>query len=510
MERFSKTEYNMFAAMESAIELYYELLSLKPADWLSDKIFDKIENFSNCLFDYCSLDRAEGALTVQNGQHITEKKYRKIKKGLDSSYTVIKKEEPDTGYILLSSENSYSSHTPVKIDKSALQSFKDIVCNFYDEIKKGHIVHFDLESITDTISTEKKGISRDDTKPRFFKESDFDNQKQLQSLCNKIAGDNYGIATSPADDYIKWLNELLQIKDFYQLWEKRWNKKLGPSYDLLIAQVERDCIYLNSILIYYTYEELCPDIISHKPDEEEPEPEDERPDFEETTPPEYDKPPLKVFHETSVSTLKDQLNKTSTLSLTKGFSEEYFFIISEAIRWLHISTTTDFGKIVLLDYTDKNGLCKVPTLNCNHWNSFSEIICAFFVNYQLTFNSFDRVAICNYGECKKLILQKNKGARKYCNEYCKRNDFYSAIGEDKKKCLVNQRGFIDYWHGNTRIPHKESSAVEKNPAYVNKDDCIKCEKAVMTRGECKILQKKNPKLFKILKKNKLSRLYNHT
>jgi hypothetical protein len=121
-------------------------------------------------------------------------------------------------------------------------------------------------------------------------------------------------------------------------------------------------------------------------------------------------------------------------------------------------------------------------------DTFLGLIRYFFAKYIEAFKSFDRITLCEYGPCKKLIFSIRLGERLFCDNkgVCKSAHHKVAQDPVKRKC----RGKQNRW-----IRNKDYQLAIDHETVKKKEYCDYCQRPVITEGECPHLRELNKKIF---------------
>ena len=132
------------------------------------------------------------------------------------------------------------------------------------------------------------------------------------------------------------------------------------------------------------------------------------------------------------------------------------------------------------------------SLKINLKNTFLGLLQYFFVKYMDVFESFDRIALCEYEPCKKLIFDIRLGRRHFCSDLCRKKAHDALQDSDKLHCQNKQNVWI----------RRKSAELSINPFTVYKQFCDQCNHPVAKGGLCPILCDRNKKMYVALEQKK--------
>jgi hypothetical protein len=116
-------------------------------------------------------------------------------------------------------------------------------------------------------------------------------------------------------------------------------------------------------------------------------------------------------------------------------------IYRETIHF-HTSEESAFAK-TLYSEGSAYGAEITPPLKTKHKNNFHDLLQYFFVKYIDVFESFDRIDLCDYKPCGKLVYKIRYGKRKFCCDKCKTDNHKASQDNDKRLCRGSHNKWID-------------------------------------------------------------------
>jgi hypothetical protein len=142
-----------------------------------------------------------------------------------------------------------------------------------------------------------------------------------------------------------------------------------------------------------------------------------------------------------------------------------------------------------------------PPLKTKRKNRFLDLLQYFFVKYIDVFESFDRIALCYYKPCGKLVYKIRYGKRKFCCDKCKSENHKALQDNDKRLCKEKQNAWIRRKF-TFEFTTRHKNEIREKPYTVLKSKCDKCNGPVDKGGLCPILRDLNEKAFKIFEDEK--------
>jgi len=572
IERSTKEQIKFKDAMEVLVNFYLYLKDKKKDRWLSAATHRHLKIFFSLLFDYCKRSK-DGEYILRNGLYVEYKdeKYILFKKRTRLKYIIISHDKKKKRVLVVPSDYTKQKFSKFKIDDEQLTHFIKIMHLFWETVHAGRVMHFELLSIEDKIETQleynteydygedkrRDAYDEDTMKCLYqgssdFKREEFKSVSQIKSLCKKIKGDVDDLEIKAPDNTLDWLNELLRITNFCDLYIKKkrvvipdevadLTYKLQPyrehSFHNLPLDIKSIVLYLNRMILERTYKNLCPKI------------RDSMYDLDRMYDEGLDSNKLIKYEHISKENAHDLFDKMVAKSLNERliqvknipFHNETVSgnieISTDNYKRLNIIAITNFGKILLLGKSKKNDFARLQTFPHDHWVSFREILKGFFVNYQFVLGSFSRVGTCE--QCGKLMFKKKSSPdkkigrkkridanKKFCSSKCRIADYKENLTPEKVRCQARHNEFVSRWYfliekmefkeTNSESTSKKSSDgdKEKNKYKIdnlkkvtNKDHCLKCSSPREKGDLCLIIKSRNKKLFAILKKRHLSRYF---
>ncbi len=142
-----------------------------------------------------------------------------------------------------------------------------------------------------------------------------------------------------------------------------------------------------------------------------------------------------------------------------------------------------------------------PPLKIKRKNRFLDLLQYFFVKYIDVFDSFDRIALCDYKPCGKLVYKIRYDKRKFCCDKCKLDNHKALQDNDKRLCKEKQNTWIRRKF-TFEFTTRHKNEIREKPYTVLKSRCDKCNGPVDKGGLCPILRDLNEKAFKIFEDEK--------
>lgn len=194
----------------------------------------------------------------------------------------------------------------------------------------------------------------------------------------------------------------------------------------------------------------------------------------------YDSPP--VNDPLSIPHLINEVERVVLDSLRSGIPSQEIIgdvhVRTDPYRIIMASPASRFGKEVIYAVPQEDHLLEIPHIYSASCHRFIQIIRSLYIIYQIEFGSYDRIKLCAY--CKKMFLEKKKGAAVFCNGRCRKKDYDDRQPLEKKLCRERQNAWI-----RNRFLGRPVQAY-----YAGKHECLNCGSPVKS-GECPVILEKN-------------------
>jgi hypothetical protein len=191
----------------------------------------------------------------------------------------------------------------------------------------------------------------------------------------------------------------------------------------------------------------------------------------------------------------NKLNADLNVSISKSHYETFYVNFD-----FECNLVLPLSKLGVNNLVDQDE--EITSPRSGHTTEFCDVIRYVFAKYYYLFGSFDRIKICNYDPCRRMLMEKKKGAGLFCSRNCRHYSYYAQLSNDQRLCMLRQNAWINrlYDIKSSNLKQKRVSnlhdQVPHKPHLMGRDYCKMCKEQLVA-GKCPEMKKRNEKALKI-------------